>query len=85
MSMTREEVLAMLAQHGIDPESRQGRFIIEMRTRTDEEIAAIRAQQPPPKRVPPPDKTIWDMIVGTIPYESEEDKRRTFQLLEELS
>lgn len=85
MSMTREEVIAMLHQHGIDPESDDGRFIIKMRTRTDEEIEAIRARQPLPKRVPPPGKTVWDMITGIIPYESEEDKRRTFQLLEELS
>jgi len=85
MSMTREEVIAMLIQHGIDPESRQGHFIIEMRTRSDEEIEAERAKLPPPKRVPPPGKTIWDMIYNTIPYESEEDKRRTFELVEEMS
>jgi hypothetical protein len=85
MSMTREEVIAMLHRHGIDPESSHGRFIIEVRTRTEEEIAAERAKLPLPKRVPPPGKTVWDMIIGTIPYESEEDKRRTFQLLEELS
>jgi methyl coenzyme M reductase gamma subunit len=85
MSMTREEVIAMLIQHGIDPESSHGRFIIEMRTRSNEEIAAERAKLPPPKRVPPPGKTVWDMIVGTIPYDDEEDRRRTHQLLEELS
>jgi hypothetical protein len=85
MSMTREEVIAMLIQHGIDPESDEGRFILKVRTRTDEEIEAIRAKQPPPKRVPPPGKTVWDMIVGTIPYDDEEDRRRTYQLLEELS
>jgi len=83
--MTPEEVGTMLVQQGIDSESDIGLYAMKLRTRSDDEMAARNAMIPPPKRVPPPGKTIWDMIVGKIPYESEEDRKRTFELLERMS
>ena len=81
--MTPEKIQERLKFLGIDPESYEGKLFIKFNSRSDEEIQAARAKAIPPKRVPPPGKTVWDMIVGTIPMEEGEDEEEFIRLVEE--